>query len=305
MHYLALAMAAVFWGGNYVVGKVMAQALDPVGITLIRWLGAACLIFLIYRTSVIKDWRAFKAHLPFNLIYSILGQIFFPLSLYFALQYTTSLNAAIYISTTPSMVLAINYFVFKDKVHANEILGVIVSTAGVIYLSVMNAKAESFTFNIGDGLAFFSAFSWSLYSSLLRFKQKDISNTSFVAYTSGIAALILVPIFGLYTSSTSFNINQAMDSLNYFSVAGLCYLIIFPSWLSYVFWNYGAGKVGTSKSDIFTHLIPISGGCFGVFFLGERLESYHFIAIILIASGVALCARKQRRNLKTQVSDNL
>lgn len=41
---------------------------------------------------------------------ALCGQVLFPLTLYIGLQYTTSLNAAIYMSTTPALVLLINKF---------------------------------------------------------------------------------------------------------------------------------------------------------------------------------------------------
>ncbi len=48
MPYLALSMAAFFWGGNYVVGKVLSESVNAIDITVFRWLGASILIFALY-----------------------------------------------------------------------------------------------------------------------------------------------------------------------------------------------------------------------------------------------------------------
>lgn len=58
----------------------------------------------------------------------------FPLTLYIGLQTTSALNAAIYMSATPSMVLLINRLIFRDPVSARNWLGVIFSTLGVMIL---------------------------------------------------------------------------------------------------------------------------------------------------------------------------
>ena len=37
MPYLLLTLAALFWGGNYVVGHVLVQGVDPILMTEARW----------------------------------------------------------------------------------------------------------------------------------------------------------------------------------------------------------------------------------------------------------------------------
>jgi len=47
MPYLLLSLAAVFWGGNYVVGKLMVVDVDPVLLSQLRWLITSGLLVLI------------------------------------------------------------------------------------------------------------------------------------------------------------------------------------------------------------------------------------------------------------------
>ncbi|EBW6663891.1 EamA/RhaT family transporter, partial [Salmonella enterica subsp. enterica serovar Reading] len=65
---------------------------------------------------------------------ALFGQVLFPLTLYIGLQYTSSLNAAIYLSTTPALVLLLNKTIFKEKITAQNIAGVIISSFGVVWL---------------------------------------------------------------------------------------------------------------------------------------------------------------------------
>ncbi|QIX97853.1 EamA family transporter [Cedecea sp. FDAARGOS_727] len=73
----------------------------------------------------------------------------------------------------------------------------------------------------------------------------------------------------------------------------MLYLILFPSWLSYVFWNKGVALIGTTRSEIYTHLIPVSGGLMGILFLGDSLKAHHMITLVLIIFGIACCSTRK------------
>lgn len=92
-------------------------------------------------------WKTFIKDLPqpgknrgMNALFAFLGQVSFPLSLYIGLQYTSSLNAAIYISSNSCLVLAINCCFFRDRISVRNIIGVLASTAGVLYLALSSAQ---------------------------------------------------------------------------------------------------------------------------------------------------------------------
>lgn len=74
----------------------------------------------------------------------------------------------------------------------------------------------------------------------------------------------------------------------------MLYLVIFPSWLAYVFWSKGVSMIGTTRSEIFTHLIPVSGGLMGILFLGNRLAIAHLITLALIVFGIGCCSVKRQ-----------
>lgn len=86
-------------------------------------------------------------------------------------------------------------------------------------------------------------------------------------------------------------------------VIGLLYLIIFPSWLSYLMWNKGIQAIGATRGEVFSHFIPLSGGLFSVMFLSEPLHIYHLVSALLIICGIALCSGKSvKRAFKASVS---
>lgn len=110
-----------------------------------------------------------------------------------------------------------------------------------------------------------SALSWALYCSLLRLKDRRIPANGFVAVSSLLGALILLPIVAFWLMR-----HPAQDWAAWrepFFLSGLAYLVIFPSWLAYLFWNKGIATIGATRGEIYTHIIPLSGGVLSILFL--------------------------------------
>lgn len=296
MAYLLLALAAIFWGGNYVAGHVLVSHINPYALSIARWGLTTLLMFSLYWKVIRAEWHFLSEKWLLNTLYAFLGQVCFPLTLYIGLQYTSSLNASIYISTTPCIVLLINFFLFKETITLRNIVGVIVSTLGVIYLSYCNtSEGLAFSsFGIGDLLTIVSALSWAFYCALLRLKDKRVTQTAFVGFCSLIGTLILIPIYIgylLFTQDTALFVQD----FSFTVLFGIVYLVLFPSWLAYVFWNKGVSMIGTTRSEIFTHVIPLSGGLLSIVLLGEKIHLYHLISLILIVLGIICCSGTSKK----------
>lgn len=225
MPYLLLTMAALFWGGggNYVVGYVLVTRADPIIMTQARWWAiTAILLMTLYFKQVRQHCPTMRASIGILFFLSVCGQVIFPLTLYIGLQYTASLNAAIYMSATPAVLLLLKRLIFNDPVSRNNMLGVILSTGGVLYLVVKGELPTPET-----------------VSALL-------------------GAILLIPLVFIHVIDL-----PSLDVAPYFRgdfLTGLAYLVIFPSWLSYVFWKRGIVDIGATRGEIYTHLIPLSGG---------------------------------------------
>ena len=306
MPYLLLTLAAMFWGGNYVVGHVLVAHADPIVMTQARWLLTALLLSLFYFQQVKQHWRAIKGSLSSIFFLAIFGQVLFPLTLYIGLQTTSSLNAAIYMSATPGVVLLINFLIFRDHITRNNVIGVVLSSFGVLFLIMKGdiGNVQSLThLNHGDVWAMGSALSWAFYCSFLRIKDKSISSNAFVTTSSLIGAAVLIPIVTYYVL-----IHPQVDLSSYGQISfwtGLIYLVVFPSWLSYVFWNKGIGEIGATRGEIYTHIIPLSGGVFSITFLDVAIENYHWVSALFIALGIWLCSKKSKLSSGVRVAHPL
>lgn len=293
MPYILLSLAACFWGGNYVVGHLLVAEVNPIVLSAARWILTALLLIALYFRQVRDQWPAMKASFGTIAFLALCGQVLFPLTLYIGLQYTTSLNAAIYMSTTPAIVLLINKFFFKEQISSRNIAGVVLSTIGVIWLVLQGELMHPDRFNHlnqGDLWTMGSALSWAIYCAFLRTKPREVKGNAFVAVSALLGATVLLPVLIL-----ELMLNGMPDWGRYVNsdvMTGVVYLIIFPSWLSYLLWNKGIGSIGATRGEIYSHLIPLSGGLFSVIFLPVTLHSYHLVSALVIVFGIALCSRE-------------
>ncbi|WNN74046.1 DMT family transporter [Kluyvera cryocrescens] len=294
MPYLLLTLAACFWGGNYVVGHLLVNLVDPILLSSARWVATAVLLVTLYHRQVRQQWSTMQRAFHIISFLALFGQVLFPLTLYIGLQYTSSLNAAIYLSTTPALVLLINKTVFKEKISLQNIAGVIISSLGVIWLVMQGDLWHLDTLkhlNRGDLWTMGSAASWAVYCAFLRVKPREVGGNAFVAVSATIGAVVLIPV--LIFSMAKNGVPALAEFSRSDVVSGLLYLVIFPSWLSYLLWNKGIQAIGATRGEIFSHIIPLSGGLFSVLFLSVPLHSFHLVSALLIVCGIALCSGKK------------
>ncbi|GGK17273.1 hypothetical protein GCM10010965_07900 [Caldalkalibacillus thermarum] len=101
--YILLVLAPLFWGSNFVLGRVIVQTVPPFHFSLIRWL-LAFMIFLPFAWQELwRHYRLFQQHWLLILCLSLTGIAGFNTLLYIALQYTTSINATLVNSTAPCL----------------------------------------------------------------------------------------------------------------------------------------------------------------------------------------------------------
>lgn len=74
MPYLLLTLAALFWGGNYVVGHVLVQGVDPILMTEARWALTALLLGLLYRRQIAGSRRLLRANAPAVVVLTLCGR---------------------------------------------------------------------------------------------------------------------------------------------------------------------------------------------------------------------------------------
>ena len=292
--YILLALCVLFWSGNFIVGRYVNESIDAIELSFFRWLFTS--IFLLpalFFVDIKKIIKVTKESLKIVITLSFLGITLFNTIVYLALNTTTATNALLINSITPILILLLSYIILKIKISKLQISGIILSTVGVIFLVLKGdfSNLLSIIFHEGDILIVISSLTWATYSVLLKFKPRKLNHLELFITLVFIGLILLIPfyLFQGYTIEREFALLKSQWHI-------FLYVSLFPSILSFYFWNNGVEVIGASKAGQFAHLMPIFGAILAYIFLGEKIHSYHIAGATMIALGIYLSLFLQRRN---------
>lgn len=284
-YYVFLLLTVLFWSGNYIAGRYISNEIHPMHLSFYRWFFVLLILFpyLIYRyENIIAILR--KEYLIL-IVLGALGISGFNTFLYYGLQTTTATNALLINSATPIFIIILSALILKITITKLQLFGILLSTLGVIYIILKGdfLYLNIIEFTVGDFWIIASCIDWALYSVLLKYKPKDLNSFDFLGLTTFIGVIILAVVFFMQGNSFTFSF---MDNQEVFY--SLIYMVIFPSILSFYFWNISTVKLGANKAGQFAHLMPIFGAFLAYFFLDEKIFIYHLVGVIFIAIGIYL-----------------
>ncbi len=285
--FLMLALAGLLWSGNHIAGRAAAGHVPPVSLASLRWLLAAALLWPFVSQHVRADWPQIAKGWRRILALSLLGGATFSSLQFIALQHTSALNASIFNSFAPAVIVAGGALFFKERLGPLNLVGVALSFVGVMVI-VSRADYETFaafTFNKGDVILLANMGIWAIYSVFLRIRPA-IHQMSFTFMLAVISGLSLIP-FGVIE-----HVNGFTFKFDWLTLAVLAYVTVFSGALAYVFWNRGMENLGAARGGAFLHLIPFYGAVLGTTLLGESLQFFHVAGCALILTGVWFAARR-------------
>ena len=289
--YFIMLLPPIFWAGNFVVGRAVADTTGPLGLAYSRW--SLALVFLL--PFIIKPlWQnrvAIKRNiLPLSVL-GILGVSGFNTFAYIALQDTTATNAILLNSFIPIFILVISGLFLKETISKKQLLGVFVSLLGVIsIISRLDVSLiQNLSVNKGDLWMLIAALVWASYSILLKYlRPKELPQLVFLGMLIILGTLFLTPVFLLNP------FNEEAIVWTPINVKAIFYIALFPSIFATLSWNYGMSKIGAAKGGQFIHLMPFVGGILAIVFLGESLRLFHLIGGGFIALGLWLSLSKPK-----------
>ena len=290
--YLFLTLAALFWSGNFIVGKAASTfEIPPFSLNFYRWFFAFLILFPFTYKEVINKKNYVFENLGLFIILGITSITIFNSIVYYSLYYTQVISGILMISTIPVWILFFASFLKIEKTNLFQILGVILSLTGVLFI-VTKADIQlikELEFNKGDLSMVIGMLSWAIYSALLRKKTHPISQLALLEIIIICGFIFLVPI---YFIEMSFG-NKIVLGLPFILTLG--YVVLFPGIFAFLFWIKGIDIIGANRSGVFLHLMTIFGALMAIVILGEKFMFYHFLGAIFIIAGITL-SNKSKKN---------
>ena len=287
---LALALAALFWSGNFVAGRALRGHVDPVTLNFLRWLIALVLIAPFI-------WRSTAASLPvlrreWQLILALgaTGVASFHTLVYLALQTTTATNAVLMLSLAPIVTLLGSAAFRIEHPTIRQIGGSFISIigAGVLITRGNLTGILSQGYTIGDLWMLLAVVIWAAYSLLLRRRPADLPSPVALGASIAAALVMMAPLL-ILDASTS------IAALRSFPVLlSIAYMALFASAIAFQFWTYGVSRLGPTRAGQFVNLMPIFGAGLALTVLGEVPTLPQVAGAALVLSGIAFVEGRTR-----------
>ncbi len=287
--YLFLILAALFWSGNFIVGKFATLfEIPPLTLNVFRWISVWFILIPFTYKEIYNNIPYIKKNW---FVISFMGVITistFNSVVYYALNYTQVVNAVLMLAAIPAATIVLTSLMKIEKTNIFQLLGLFLSIIGIGSI-ISNGEIQniiSLSFNKGDVWMLVCVITWSLYSTLLKKHKFKFSQFTLIQLMVTVGILFLIPQF-FYEKSigAEVNFNKAFFLI-------LFYVVVFPAIAAYYCWQKGIEIIGPNRATMFVQLMPLFSAILAIIIFKEKFELYHFAGASFILTGIYLSNRK-------------
>lgn len=291
--YLFLLFTTLLWGGNSVAGKLAVGHISPMMLVFLRWVLAVLIMLPIGWRTLREDWPIVRKHWLVLAALGASGFTFFNTIFYTALNYTTAINVSIEQAAMPILIIVANFLFFRLRVNWAQIVGVVLTIAGVILTACHGDPRRLLTLelNFGDAIMLVAVVLYSGYSVGLRLKP--VMRWQSLMLALSVAALITALPFFLWEIAAGKVI--VPDARGW---AVTIYTAVGASIISQIFYIRGNELIGANRAGLFINLVPIFGTLLSVLIVGETFQLYQALALVLVLGGIGLAEHSGRKAAK-------
>lgn len=259
--------------------------MPPVALSFWRWALALALVTPLAWPHLKRDLPLLRRRWRLVTALSLMGVASFGVLLYFGLQTTTALNSVVMQAAIPPLVMLFGWLGLRDRASRWQLAGMALSLVGVLAVVTSGRPWDllHLGLNAGDGLILIGVVLYAVYSLMLR-RRPDVHPLSLLWATFVVSLLALAPLYAAELALGHVTV-LSRDAL-----LGIAYVAVFPSFLSYLFFNRGVELVGAARASQYLHLQPIFGAVLAVLLLGEAFRPHHAAGMALILAGIAVSA---------------
>ena len=304
--YIAIVAAMLIWAGAGIAVKEALVIFSPLTLIVMRFTLAVLLMMsigLVFRhNSIVGLQRVEKKHIPLFL----LGGLFQPF-LYFIFEtytyqsFSSPTVAEALLSTQPVMAPLFAWVLLRERVTRNNILGILLSTLGVMMLLMMGGGPLSMDQGaIGKGvlLAVLTVSMSVSYSVVLRRIPTHYTPLSIVFYVQSFALVLFYVLWAVMDRGNGLLGESAMRLLGegqwVKSLLSVGYLAVLASVTAFILFCYTVRKIGVTRANVFNNVRPVFTAILMWMIFGEILPIWKIIGIIIIIIGLFISQKQEK-----------
>lgn len=302
--YLAVVTAMLIWAGAGIAVKEALIVFSPLTLIVLRFTLAVLLMLLVglvfRRNEILCLQLIAKRDIPLFL----LGGLFQPF-LYFIFEtytyqsFASPTIAEAMLSTQPVFAPIFAFVLLRERVTRNNILGIILSTIGMLLLLLVGSDDFSLGSPWGILLAIVTVSMSVSYSVILRRIPTRYSSLSIVFYVQSFSLILFYVVWMLMGEASAF-MNNSTPLLHHstqllHSGIAVLYLAIFASVTAFVLFCYTVRKIGVTRANVFNNVRPVFTAILMWLIFDEVLPIWKLIGIVIIIIGLFISQKVGKR----------
>ncbi|MCT7909083.1 DMT family transporter [Arcobacter lacus] len=266
-HFIIL-LATFLVGGSFIISQKLSGIIDPISITLLRFIIASLLLAPIvflnqkYREKIIST---FKRAMIISFFYSI-----YFIGMFKALEFTTALNTGTIFTLVPLLTALFSIFVFKQKISFNQYLIYVIGIIGTCMV-IFKGNLELFlslSLNKGDVVFIFSTFCMALYSISAKYFHKQDDELVVLVFMTLVGGIIWMAL-----ALVLFDVPLNWQKISSKEFLYLGYLTVFATLITSYLYQKGTIILGSKKVMAYVYLNP---GTIAILLFLFELKSINF-----------------------------
>ena len=286
--HIAGVIAMIFWGISFVWSTQVYQNLNPTATIFLRlvvatvFLTAILFLFRLNEKVHKKDLKLFAVAAMFEpFLYFIFEG--------YGLKNSSPIIGSGIIALIPLVTPIAARIFLKERLSVMNVVGLIVSFGGVIVMLVtrnleLATSPKGILFLSGSVLV---AVGYSIALIRLTKIYKPLTITWVQNIIGMIYFIPMVLVMEHFEPSNFANIRGYIVPL---VCLGVC-----CSAIAYALWAFCFSKLGASKANVYSNLIPVFTAIFSYFIIHESLTASKIIGIMLVIVGLVLSQQKKRK----------
>ena len=288
---LKLVLTALFWGGTFIAGRVLAQSMPLMTAAAGRFAVAAVLLVAV---AVRFEGRLPRLNRSQALTTAALGLTgIFLYNVFFlgALARIPAGRTALFVSLTPIMTALLASAVFGERLGWRAWIGICVALVGAAIVITRGDPAGAVrdmgpSFGPGETMMILAVASWAAYTLISRKALESLSPIAATTYATlwGLAFLA--------AGAAGEVASIPWMSLGWQAWAAIIYLGAVGTVLGFIWYYEGIRAVGPSRTAVFTNLVPAFGVMLSAVLLGEDILASMLVGGAISVMGVTLTNRR-------------
>ncbi|MFZ6774053.1 DMT family transporter [Undibacterium sp. SXout7W] len=288
--YLKLVAVALFWGGTFIAGRLVAKEIPHMIAATLRFTVACSLLLpLAWKLEGgLPKLNRQQLHATFAL--GATGIFLYNICFFSALSIMPAGRTALFVALNPIVTALALAALFGERLGTRRWLGIALAFVGAAVVITRGdllgaARDLSASLSKGELLMLLAISGWAAYTIIGRHALKGLSPIAATTYASLWGLLLLA--CGAITELPQLDVSH----LTWPVLGAISYLGAFGTVIGFIWYYEGVKTIGPARTAVFNNLVPVFGISLGALILGEPVLLSMVVGGLLVIAGVSLTNR--------------